>query len=230
MMLFDDPLLVLADRLAAGAADPLGAADRAAAELIGPAVAGVDEAGRGALAGPLVVAATIPPVGWHTAPPAGLNDSKQLTASTRDRLFVEVLNACKVAVVVVQAGTIDRVGIVEANLTGMARAAHAVGPADVVLFDGFAPGRPHGWDGATDSLPLVKGDRCSVAIAAASIVAKVTHDRILAALDRDHPGYGLADNQGYGTAGHLAAIRRHGATAAHRASFLPAEDRTGTLA
>jgi ribonuclease HII len=176
-------------------------------------VAGVDEAGRGPLAGPIVAAAVV-----LAEPVAGLNDSKQLTEAQREELF-ETLHAGDhaIGVCVVSAEEIDRTGIQAANYAAMARAAARIKPEpDYLLVDGFQlPGV------AQPQVRIVKGDARSLSIAAASIVAKVTRDRIMAELDDHYPGYAFARHKGYATRVHLEAIARLGPCPAHRKSFAP---------
>jgi len=178
---------------------------------LGP-VAGTDEAGRGACAGPLVVAAvSLPP----NARLDELNDSKLLTEAARERVF-ERLRRSHAAFSVVSYGPreIDRRGIAVCNLEGM-RVAVARLPErpGFVLTDGFpVPGLP-------SSLGVVKGDRTAACVAAAGVVAKVTRDRIMRELDRDHPEYGFAVHKGYGTAVHDAALRERGPCEQHRFSY-----------
>ncbi len=176
-------------------------------------VAGVDEAGRGPLAGPIVAAAVV-----LDAPIEHLNDSKQLTAEQREALFERVTNeAAAYGVAIVAPADIDRGGIQAANYRAMAEAAAAVEPPpDYLLVDGFS------LPGVTQPCKrLVKGDSRSLSIAAASVLAKVTRDRIMEDLDRECPGYGFAKHKGYGTREHLDAIARLGPSPAHRLSFAP---------
>lgn len=179
-------------------------------------VAGVDEAGRGPLAGPVVAAAVIlPAVGGV----AGLDDSKKLSAGNRARLFGLITEHPDVhwAVGIADAGEIDRINILRATHVAMARAVAGlrVRPG-LCLIDGLpVPGFP------LPAHAVVKGDSLSLSIAAASIVAKVTRDRIMAALDREFPEYGFATHQGYGTRAHLAALERQGPCPHHRRSFRP---------
>ena len=176
-------------------------------------VAGVDEAGRGPLAGPLVAAAVV-----LGEPVPGLNDSKQLKASERERLF-DLLHqpGHDIAVGVAQAETIDFQGIQSANYHAMELAVQELDPApDCVLVDGFVlPSCP------IRQVRIRGGDRLSMSIAAASIVAKVTRDRLMVELDETYPGYGFARNKGYPTAEHVAALRAMGPCPAHRRSFAP---------
>jgi ribonuclease HII len=179
-------------------------------------VAGIDEAGRGPLAGPVVAAAV-----W-LAPNLridGINDSKQLSAKKREALF-EVLTTHKevcYAIAVVDAGEIDRINILQATYVAMRRAASGLSPAAHFL---LVDGRP------VPKLPMpsrsiVKGDSKSASIAAASILAKVHRDALMKAYDTEFAGYGFARHKGYGTAAHLAALEQHGACPIHRRSFSP---------
>ena len=178
-------------------------------------VAGVDEAGRGPLAGPVVVAACILDPS-HI--PSGLNDSKKLTAAKREALYEQILATSHVAIVSVSAQTIDAINIRAATLQGMAQAVRglAVQPA-YALIDGrdVPPGLP------CPGESLIKGDARSVSIAAASILAKVTRDRLMVRAAEFWPGYGFERHMGYGTEAHLDAIKRLGPCPIHRLSFAP---------
>lgn len=178
-------------------------------------VAGVDEAGRGPLAGPLVIAAVILPEEVFIP---GLNDSKQLSAAKREALYDAVLEvALAVEVNVVSVANIDRYNIYYATQRGMAEVLeHLALQPDVALIDAM-PVEAQGM--RTES--IVHGDALSASIAAASIVAKVTRDRMMVALDSQFPEYGLAQNKGYGSAAHMAAVAQFGATCWHRRSFEP---------
>jgi ribonuclease HII len=182
--------------------------------LDGP-VCGVDEAGRGPLAGPVVAAAVILRPGRI---PRGLNDSKQLTEQCREDLFPRIMEMA-VAVGVGEAGVdeIDLVNIRQATHLAMARAVAALAvPAAFALVDGNdAPALPCKCD------TLVGGDARSLSIAAASIVAKVTRDRLMMRLHDAHPGYNWTRNKGYGTPEHMDGLRRHGVSPHHRHSFAP---------
>jgi ribonuclease HII len=183
-------------------------------------VAGVDEAGRGPLAGPLVAAAVV-----LARPVAGLNDSKKLTAAQRDALFETIVSGGHaVGVCIVPAAELDALGVQQANYSAMVRAAESIVPLpDLLLVDGFAvPGT------ALPQWRLVKGDQRSLSIAAASIVAKVTRDRIMEELDRKYPQYLFARHKGYGTAEHMTRLERHGPCPEHRRSFAPLSTRTET--
>jgi len=176
-------------------------------------IAGVDEAGRGPLAGPVVAAAVV-----LAHPVPGLNDSKQLTEARRDALF-EILHTGEhtIGIAIVDAEEIDHTGIQPANYAAMARAVAALAPQpDHLLIDGFrVPGI------ATPQQRIIKGDARSLSIAAASIVAKVTRDRLLLEYEALYPGYGFARHKGYGTREHLDALQRLGPCPIHRRSFAP---------
>jgi ribonuclease HII len=182
-------------------------------------VAGADEAGRGSLAGPLVVAGVLLDYGslreHRVRPLAFLNDSKQCSEERRAELFHAVVGCAeRVAVRVIPPGDIDRNGLHRSNLAGLRAMLEAVGPADVSLVDGFRLG-----PAAPEHTAVVDGDEKSAAIAAASIVAKVTRDRLMRRLDALYPGYGFAQHVGYITPGHSAAVRARGPCAVHRLSF-----------
>lgn len=177
-------------------------------------IAGVDEAGRGPWAGPVVAAAVI----LRGAVPAGLDDSKKLSAKRREALF-DALHAsdCLIGVGQASVAEIDSINILQATYLAMARAVEALAaPPAHVLVDG---NRLPTW--RWPATAIVGGDGCEPAISAASIIAKVTRDRIMADLDRRHPGYGWAQNQGYGVAAHAQALHTLGVTPHHRASFAP---------
>lgn len=179
-------------------------------------IAGVDEAGRGPLAGPVVVAAVILD---PSRPIAGLNDSKQLSEARRDALDLEI-RARALAFCVIEVGTdaIDRHNILQATLLGMREALRGLAIApDEALIDGNKLPK----DLPCPARALVDGDALVPEISAASILAKVHRDRLLVALDAEHPGYGFATHKGYPTPEHLAALQRLGPCAAHRRSFAP---------
>ena len=178
-------------------------------------IAGIDEAGRGPLAGPVVTAAVI------LDPrniPSGLDDSKRLTAHRREQLFDEIIDSAEVAVAMASAARIDAMNIRAATLWAMAKAAAGLGRRPVyALIDGRD---------VPDGLPcpgraLVKGDQRSVSVAAASIIAKVTRDRLMVRLGRAYPAYGFERHMGYGTAVHRRALAEHGPCPHHRRSFAP---------
>ena len=174
--------------------------------------AGVDEAGRGPLAGDVVAACVImpsaPTVDW-------VDDSKKLSALRRDKIYEEILRtALYVGVGRASAQEIDEINILQATMNAMRRAA-ADAQANIYLIDAV---KNLGLD--APEIPIVHGDAVSYSIAAASIVAKVTRDRELLALDQQYPQYGFARHKGYGTAEHIAAIREHGPSPAHRMTFI----------
>jgi ribonuclease HII len=178
-------------------------------------VAGADEAGRGACAGPLVVAAAILPATRRGEVP-GLADSKLLTAAARERVHDEVVaRASAYTVVVIGADEVDRRGLHVSNLAGMRRALAALTPhPEYVLTDGFSV------DGlGTPGLAVWKGDQVAACVAAASVLAKVTRDRIMVELDGEFPGYGFAEHKGYSTPEHGEALRRAGPCPQHRFSY-----------
>ncbi len=182
-------------------------------------VAGADEAGRGPLAGPLVVAGVLLDLSCvrdHRARPlAFLNDSKQVDPQTREELYRAVLAcAARVSVHVFPPGVIDRDGLHKSNLRGLRAALWACQPADVCLVDGFKLG-----PSAPPHRAVVDGDEKSAAIAAASIVAKVTRDRYMRTADAVYPAYGFSSHVGYITPAHSAVVRRIGPSEIHRRSF-----------
>jgi ribonuclease HII len=194
--------------------------DLAAAGADGAAVAGADEAGRGCLAGPLVAASVCLDYAAldeeALAALGGLDDSKRLTAARRGTLCAEIVRrARQVVVVLCSPGTIDRDGLHRCNLAALARAVERLDPApDVALVDGFR--LP---ECAREHRAVVGGDRLSAAVGAASIVAKVTRDRVMHTLHGSYPEYGFDRHVGYATAAHRGAITEHGVCALHRLSF-----------
>ncbi len=181
-----------------------------------PIVAGIDEAGRGPLAGPVSVAAVILPEGYsHPV----LNDSKQLPEKTRERLYDEIISDPRIrwASVMVEADEIDAINILQATWEGMRRSFLKLDPSpDIALIDG----RP------VKNFPaphrgLVKGDSLSLSIAAASIIAKVERDRLMIEYAVKYPEYGFERHKGYGTAIHKAALDKCGPCPIHRMSFAP---------
>jgi len=189
---------------------------RALARLGLAPVAGADEAGRGACAGPLVVAAVTLPEGKRGVVP-GLADSKLLTPAARERVYAQVMRrASGVSVVVVPAADIDRIGLHVCNVMAMRRAVAGL-PAlpAYVLTDGFpVPGL------GVPGLAMWKGDRVAACIAAASVVAKVTRDRMMVELHERFPSYDFATHKGYVTPEHQAALREHGPCEQHRFSYV----------
>jgi ribonuclease HII len=184
-------------------------------------VAGADEAGRGCLAGPLVAAAVL--FDLERLRPSDvralslLNDSKQHTAEAREELYPRVLRvATRVHVVSRCAGGIDQRGLHRTNLAALRDALRGVAvPGCLCLSDGFSLGKDFEWE----TRPIVDGDATSAAIAAASIIAKVSRDRFMKRAEQDHPGWGFAEHVGYSTPEHRDAIQRLGVSPLHRLSF-----------
>jgi ribonuclease HII len=175
-------------------------------------IAGVDEAGRGALAGPLVAAAVILPDGFDRE---GINDSKLLTRAQRETQFERIRASCWIAVRKIEPGVLDERGLHRSNLALLRRCVKALDPVpDYVLTDGFPVARM-----PCPSLGIKKGDTVAATIAAASIVAKVTRDSIMRRLHRRYPDFNFAENKGYGTPEHWVALDRHGPCDIHRLSF-----------
>jgi ribonuclease HII len=186
-------------------------------------VAGVDEAGCGPLAGPVVAAAVVFPAGWAAAGLdsrlRGLNDSKQIEHGRREKFF-ELLTThpeIRHAISIVEVEMIDRINIRQAAWRGMQQALDQIAPRpEHALIDGLRiKWLPY------PQTALVEGDARSYSIAAASILAKVTRDRLMRELDKRYPGYGFAEHKGYGTPQHLAAIKKLGPCPIHRKSFAP---------
>jgi ribonuclease HII len=194
-------------------------------------VAGVDEAGRGPLAGPVVAAAAILPSRWaETGLPAalaGLNDSKQLTETQREKFFAFITSCGEIefAIAAVDAAVIDEINILQATYRAMNGALAKFNPPPA---HALVDGRPV----KTMRVPqtaIVKGDALSYSIAAASVLAKVTRDRLMLKFHAQFPGYGFDEHKGYGTAKHLAAISKHGACPIHRKSFAPLKQQEAKL-
>ena len=189
-------------------------------------LAGVDEAGRGPLAGPVVAAALVFDRAFLEAEQYSLlrtvNDSKSLSAARRDELFTLLTTACPCVsgVGVVEADEIDRINILRATHKAMTLALGALSSLpDFALVDGLpVPGLP------CPSLAIVRGDGRSLSIAAASIIAKVTRDRMMLEFDRQYPGYGFARHKGYGTGAHMKALLELGPSPIHRRSFRPVQE------
>ena len=177
-------------------------------------VCGVDEAGRGPLCGPVVAAACILPTGLVLE---GLNDSKKLTEKKREKLFDEICkNAISYSIAESSVEEIDEYNILEASLLAMRRAIDGLSvKADFALIDGNVSR-----DFQLPVRAVVHGDATSPSIAAASILAKVTRDRLCVDLDREYPQYGIAKHKGYGTRVHMDALREHGPSPIHRKQFI----------
>lgn len=175
---------------------------------------GIDEAGRGPLAGPVVAGAVILPADCEIL---YLNDSKKLTARRRELLYDEIMEkAAAVGVGVVNQDEIDRINILQATYEAMRQAVAGLGVSpDVLLNDAVTiPGMTQ------RQVPIVKGDAKSVSIAAASVIAKVTRDRMMVQMDKQYPGYGFASNKGYGSAAHISALKKMGPCEIHRRTFI----------
>ena len=176
-------------------------------------IAGIDEAGRGPLAGPVVAAAVI----LHPKRPVdGVNDSKKLSEKRREALFDQITNyAVAIGVGLVDAETIDRINILQATRQAMLDAVHALSLApDHLLIDGITP-----ISTSIHQQTIKQGDSRSASIAAASIIAKVTRDRLMLQYDQIYPDYGFAQHKGYGSAAHLAALHKYGPCPIHRMTF-----------
>lgn len=184
-------------------------------------IAGLDEAGRGAIAGPVVAAAVILPLDENErlAHLAGVADSKQLTPSRREALYEQIITyALAYGIASTPASGIDEIGILPANMQAMRAAlAQLALPADFLLVDGPLRLRQV----IVPQKTVVRGDCTCLSIAAASILAKVTRDRYMVALEERYPGYGFARHKGYCTAEHVAAVELHGPCDEHRHSFAP---------
>ena len=176
-------------------------------------VAGVDEAGRGPLAGPVVAGAVVLPLGCRLS---GVQDSKILSPEQREALFDEILAVAVCAGLgVAGPGEIDRLNILQASLLAMRRAVSSLRPApDFLLIDGRQVTGLH-----LDQRAVIKGDSRSISVGAASILAKVTRDRMMTALDRVYPGYGFVRHKGYATTHHRQALNHLGPSFAHRRTF-----------
>ncbi len=181
-------------------------------------IAGVDEVGRGPLAGPVVAAAVVFP-GYTVVP--WVDDSKKLTPAEREEADIAIRSVpgVDIALAVVEPEEIDRINILRATHKAMWQAVAGLERCDYVLVDG----RPVGGFGIPDR-SIVKGDAKCASIAAASIVAKVYRDRLMTDLESQYPGYGFAAHKGYGTAEHLAALKKLGPVPVHRRSFAPVRD------
>ncbi|MEO5699774.1 MAG: ribonuclease HII [Casimicrobiaceae bacterium] len=178
-------------------------------------IVGVDEAGRGPLAGPVVAGAVVLDPNRRIK---GLRDSKILAASSRERLADLIRrHAIAWSVGVAEVDEIDRINILQATMLAMRRAVESLGiePGEALVDGDRCPELP------CPAYPIVKGDRDVAVIAAASIIAKTTRDAMLVVLDARFPGYGFAENKGYGTPDHIAALNRNGPCPAHRRSFAP---------
>lgn len=177
-------------------------------------ICGIDEAGRGPLAGPVVAGAVILPRDCQIL---YLNDSKKLTARRRELLYEEIMEkALAVGTGVVSHARIDEINILQATYEAMRQAIENLGMApDILLNDAVTIPEV-----TLKQVPIIKGDAKSVSIAAASVIAKVTRDRMMIEMDQKYPGYGFASNKGYGSAAHIASIREMGPCGIHRKTFI----------
>ena len=184
-------------------------------------VAGVDEAGRGALAGPVVAAAVILPPSPDFPWLKSVRDSKEVTPARRESLFDLIKQeAIAVSVGIIPPQTIDVIGILNATRIAMCHAVEQLAcPPDYLLIDFLRLPQLR-----ISQKPIVHGDKLCLSIACASIIAKVTRDRIMVELDQLHPGYGLANHKGYGTRLHVSCLHRHGPSPIHRHSFAPVRE------
>jgi ribonuclease HII len=189
------------------------AIEHAAMQLGIRRVCGIDEAGRGPWAGPVVAAAVVLD---PACIPEGLHDSKALSAARREALFKPIMRSALVGVGIADVGRIDRDNILAATLWAMQQAVQQIDGVDLALVDGNRAPRL-----ACETRTVVGGDGRVLSIAAASIIAKVTRDRIMDNHDAAYPDYGFARHKGYGTAQHRAALLRHGPSPLHRRSFAP---------
>ncbi|GER65606.1 ribonuclease HII [Weizmannia acidilactici] len=180
-------------------------------------IAGIDEAGRGPLAGPVVAAAVILPEDFYLA---GLNDSKQLSGKQREKYYSAICEkAGYIGVGIVDADEIDKINIYKAAKKAMMLAVeNLLEKPDHLLIDAMEIPAPY------PQTSIIKGDAKSVSIAAASIIAKVTRDRLMQEMDKKYPEYGFAKNMGYGTKEHLEALKRHGPCPIHRKTFAPVKN------
>ena len=184
-------------------------------------IAGVDEAGRGALAGPVVAAAVILPQSASFPWLKSVRDSKEVTPARREFLFDLIKQeATAVSVGIIAPQTIDVIGILNATKIAMCHAISQLNhPPDFLLIDYLRLPQLR-----ISQKPIVRGDKLCLSIACASIIAKVTRDRIMVELDQLHPGYGLAHHKGYGTKHHITCLNQHGPSPIHRHSFTPVRE------
>ena len=189
----------------------------------GRIICGVDEVGRGPLAGPVVAAAAIIPADFPETILANIKDSKQMTERQREAVFDMLRQECSHAISEASVQEIDALNILHASMLAMSRAVwtlHKTASPAFALIDGNRCPK----DLPCEAKPIVKGDSKSYSIAAASIIAKVTRDRLMQKLALEHPGYGWERNMGYGTAEHLESLQRLGPTKWHRDSFAPVSE------
>lgn len=175
-------------------------------------IGGIDEAGRGPLAGPVVVAGVVMPL---DEPIEGVNDSKKLSAKKREILFEEIKAKClDVTVAIIDNETIDEINILNATKRGMTQCINSFKQVDCLLIDAVK------LSAKVPVLSIIHGDALSYSIAAASIIAKVTRDRLMAEYDKLYPQYNFAKHKGYGTAEHIALLKKYGPCPIHRKTFI----------
>ena len=175
-------------------------------------IAGIDEAGRGPLAGPVVVSSVIMPL---DCPIEGVNDSKKLSAKKREMLYDKIVEqAIDMHVAIVSAETIDEINILNATKRGMLECIENLKQVDCVLIDAVK------LDTSVKTISIIHGDALSYSIAAASIVAKVTRGRLMLKYDKQYPQYNFAKHKGYGTAEHIRLLKEYGPSSIHRRSFI----------
>ena len=179
-------------------------------------IAGVDEAGRGSLAGPVAAAAVIlpdDPLPWFEQ----VNDSKQLTSRIREKLYKQIINDAHVGLAMVPSNVIDQIGIIKATKKAMLQAIDIVNlKLDGLLIDAVDLSEAR----VEHKISIIRGDQLSISIASASIIAKVARDALMKDLDNQFPGYGWARNKGYGTEGHQKALSKLGPSSLHRQTFI----------
>jgi ribonuclease HII len=188
----------------------------------GKAICGVDEAGRGPLAGPVVAAAALLPSDLPLSVRKKIRDSKKLTAAAREELWEPLTTLCRHAIAEASVGEIDTLNILWASMLAMQRAVtslHAIIKIDLALIDGNRTPKLH-----CEAEAIIGGDDLSLSIAAASIIAKVHRDRLMRGLAKEFPCYGWERNAGYGTGEHMRAVQKFGVTLWHRTTFAPIRD------
>ncbi len=177
----------------------------------GSGVAGCDEAGRGPIAGPVVVAACQMPMDFIIE---GINDSKQLSPIKREALYQKIIKCAQYSVAVIDEKTIDEINILQATKRGMSQCITELKNANIVLVDAVKLDLP------VKTVPIIKGDALSYNIAAASIIAKVYRDRLMTQMDKLYPEYGFAAHKGYGTKYHIEMLKKYGPCKIHRSTFI----------
>lgn len=177
----------------------------------GAKVGGCDEAGRGPIAGPVVVAACRMPTDFIIE---GINDSKKLSEKKREALYERIIKCADYSIAVIDEKTIDEINILQATIKGMSECICSLKDAEIVLVDAVKLNLP------VKTVPIIKGDAKSYNIAAASILAKVYRDRLMSEFDKLYPEYGFAKHKGYGTKQHIEALKKYGPCKIHRTTFI----------